>query len=115
VTAAPTFTNAGANDFTLAAGSSAINAGTNLGATYQFGIDPRTSFPWGTLNRNSQGSGWEIGAFVFVQQKFPGSADKAFGDGGMNLSPERSATSAEKRELVSGSRCRKQHDRGVTA
>jgi len=71
ITKAPAFTNAGSGDFTLAAGSSAIDAGTNLGATYQFGLDPHTSFPWGTLNQNSQGSGWEIGAFVFVQQTPP--------------------------------------------
>jgi hypothetical protein len=34
-------------------------------------LDPRTSFPWGTLNQDSLGSGWEIGAFVFVQQISP--------------------------------------------
>ena len=68
VSADPKFTKPGSGDFTLQSGSPAVDAGTNLGATYQFGLDPRTSFPWGTLNQNSQGSGWEIGAFVFVQQ-----------------------------------------------
>jgi hypothetical protein len=68
VSSDPKFTNSGSGDFTLQSGSPAIDAGTNLGTTYQFGLDPRTSFPWGTLNQNSQGSSWEIGAFVFVQQ-----------------------------------------------
>jgi len=68
---APTFTNASVGNFTLVSGSSAIDAGTNLGSTYQMSLDPRTSFPWGTLNQDSLGSGWEIGAFVFVQQISP--------------------------------------------
>jgi hypothetical protein len=64
----PKFINAAGGDFALQAGSPAIDAGTNLGSTYQWGLDPRTSFPWGALNQNTQGRGWEIGAFVFVQQ-----------------------------------------------
>jgi hypothetical protein len=64
----PKFTNAAAGNFTLQAGSPAIDAGTNLGAVYQMALDPRTTFPWGPLNQNSQGLGWEIGAFVFVHQ-----------------------------------------------
>jgi hypothetical protein len=68
---APTFANASVGNFTLVSGSSAIDAGTNLGSTYQMSLDPRTSFPWGTLKQDSQGSGWEIGAFVFVQQSSP--------------------------------------------
>jgi hypothetical protein len=70
---APTFTNAGADDFTLTSGSSAIDAGTNLGTTYQWGLSPSSSWPVSvsTLNQNSYGSGWEIGAFVFVQPISP--------------------------------------------
>jgi hypothetical protein len=70
---APTFTNAGADNFTLASGSSAIDAGTNLGTTYQWGLAPSSSWPASvsTLNQNSYGSGWEIGAFVFVQSISP--------------------------------------------
>lgn len=69
ITTAPTFTNAGSGDFTLASGSSAIKAGTNLGSSYQMGVKAGSSWPLSvsTLNQNSQGSGWDIGAFVFVQ------------------------------------------------
>lgn len=68
VNADPKFTNAGSADFSLQSSSPAIDAGTNLGTSYEYILDPRTSFPWGMLNQNSQGLGWEIGAFVFVQQ-----------------------------------------------
>jgi parallel beta-helix repeat protein len=73
ITTAPTFTNAGSGDFTLASGSSAIKAGTNLGSSYQMGLKTGSSWPSSvsTLNQNSQGSGWEIGAFVFVQHTAP--------------------------------------------
>jgi hypothetical protein len=66
---APKFSNAGAGNFTLASGSSAIDAGTNMGTTYQLGLAPSSSWPTSvsTLNQNNYGSGWEIGAFVFVQ------------------------------------------------
>lgn len=67
----PTLTNPGAANFTLQAGSSAIDVGTNLGSTFQMALDPRTSFPYGTVNQNSEGSGWEVGAFVFTQQATP--------------------------------------------
>jgi hypothetical protein len=64
----PSFTNTSANNFTLASGSPAIGAGTNLGSTYQMGLAPSSSWPSSvsTLNQNSYGFGWEIGAFVFV-------------------------------------------------
>jgi hypothetical protein len=70
---APTFTNAGADNFTLASGSSAIDAGTNLSTTYQWGLAPSSSWPASvsTLDQNSYGTGWEIGAFVFVQHLPP--------------------------------------------
>jgi hypothetical protein len=70
---APTFINAAANNFTLASGSSAIDVGANLGSTYQMGLAPSSSWPASvsTLNQNSYGSGWEIGAFVFVQPISP--------------------------------------------
>jgi hypothetical protein len=70
---APTFNNVGANNFTLASGSSAIASGTNRGSTYHMGLSSSSSWPSSvsTLNQNSDGSGWEIGAFVFVQHTSP--------------------------------------------
>ena len=67
---APTFTNASSDNFTVTSGSSAIDAGTNLGSTYQMGLAPLCSWPLGVAldNQNSYGTHWEIGAFVFVQQ-----------------------------------------------
>jgi len=62
----PQVANLSGFNFALQSTSPAINAGTNLGSTYQLGLDPRTSFPWGTVNQNSYGTGWEIGAFVFI-------------------------------------------------
>jgi hypothetical protein len=63
----PKLTNAGSRNFTLLAGSPAIDAGTNLGSTYQFALNPPSSWPSGVslLNQNNAGSGWEIGAYVF--------------------------------------------------
>jgi hypothetical protein len=61
----PKFTNPASNDFTLQSTSPAIDAGTNLGSPYNMGLDPRTSFPWSTLDQGIYGS-WEIGAFVYV-------------------------------------------------
>jgi parallel beta-helix repeat protein len=68
VTGNPAFTNAGTADFTLQLTSSAINAGGDLGATYKLGLDPRSSFPWSTVSRGGNGSGWDIGAFVYLSQ-----------------------------------------------
>jgi len=67
VTGDPKFNNAAGGNFTLEAGSPAIDAGANLGSPYQMGLNPQLTFPWNALNQNNQGSGWEIGAFVFVQ------------------------------------------------
>jgi hypothetical protein len=53
-------------DFRLQSISPAINAGLNLGIDHQNGIDPNnTTWPPSTLNQNSYGVGWEIGAFVY--------------------------------------------------
>lgn len=59
----PNFKNASAAEFSLLSGSPAIGKGTRLGAPYNVGLDPSTTFPWGTLNRTS----WDIGSFAMSQ------------------------------------------------
>jgi len=67
----PSLTNASplssTGSYALLAVSPAINAGVNLGATYQMALSPASSWPGGVtlLNQNSAGSGWEIGAYVY--------------------------------------------------
>jgi hypothetical protein len=54
-------------NYSLLAVSPAIDAGTNLGSTYQMALSPASSWPSGVsfLNQNSAGAGWEIGAYVY--------------------------------------------------
>ncbi len=54
-------------NYSLLASSPAIDAGVNLGTTYQMALSPASSWPSGValLNQNSAGSGWEIGAYVY--------------------------------------------------
>jgi hypothetical protein len=54
-------------NYALLAISPAINAGVNLGTTYQMALSPSSSWPAGVslLNQNSVGSGWEIGGYVY--------------------------------------------------
>jgi len=67
----PKLTNGAARNFSLVIGSPAIDAGTNLGATYQMALSPSSSWPSGVtlLNQNSFGAGWEMGAFVFLPNR----------------------------------------------
>jgi len=64
---APGFTNAGNDDYTLALGSAAIDAGADLTATYDDALDPDSTWPDGvaTLDQDLFGAGWDIGAFVY--------------------------------------------------
>ena len=71
VSADPQLNNLANGDYSLVSTSPAIDTGANLGSTYQLDLDPRTAYPWGTLNQNSYGTAWEIGAFVFVPQNRP--------------------------------------------
>ena len=71
LSADPALVNASAlsstGNYALLAVSPAIDAGVNLGSTYQMGLSPASSWPGGVslLNQNSSGSGWEIGAYVY--------------------------------------------------
>jgi hypothetical protein len=63
----PKFTNREIHDYTIRPESFAIDAGANLGEDFKDGLDPastdiRSGF---SLDQNANGSGWEIGAFVF--------------------------------------------------
>lgn len=61
----PRLKNAAGGDFTLTLGSPAMDAGANLGSPYNWALDPRTSFPWSTVDQNTFGS-WAIGPFVYL-------------------------------------------------
>ena len=67
----PSFVNASSisagGNYSPLAISPAINAGVNLGSTYQLELSPASAWPAGVLllNQNSAGSGWEIGAYVY--------------------------------------------------
>ena len=73
----PSLTNASplssTGNYALLAISPAINAGVNLGSTYQMALSPASSWPAGVslLNQNSAGSGWEIGAYVYPANAAP--------------------------------------------
>ena len=61
----PKLKNPIGGDFTLTAGSPAIDAGANLGSPYNWALDPRSSFPWSTVDQNTFSS-WVIGPFVYL-------------------------------------------------
>jgi len=88
----PLFTNASGNDFTLQSTSPAIDAGTNLGSTYQLGLSPSSTWPSGvlTLNQNSNGLGWEIGAYAYpvppVRSQGSPSSNVPYGTASVTLS-----------------------------
>ena len=68
VEAAPTFYNATAGQLWLTSGSPGIDAGLNLGSPYNIGLMPGSTWPNSVVtgDQNTYGSGWEIGAFVYV-------------------------------------------------
>ncbi|MHC4104938.1 MAG: right-handed parallel beta-helix repeat-containing protein [Planctomycetota bacterium] len=54
-------------DFALGSGSTAIDAGIDLGASYDDSLDPGyTVWPPSLLDQDLHGAGWEMGAFVFA-------------------------------------------------
>ena len=62
----PVFTTNG-SDFTLQSTSPCIDAGEDLGDTYDDGLDPDSTWPDGvtTLDQDLFGAGWDIGAYVY--------------------------------------------------
>jgi len=66
VTGDPKFVSAG-TDFSLQAGSSCIDAGVDLGATYINGLKNTSTWTTGIvlLSQASYGVGWEIGAYIY--------------------------------------------------
>jgi hypothetical protein len=67
VAGSPQFTDASSNDFTLRPTSPVIDAGTNLGPSYQFGLSPASTWPGNIIleSQDDNGSGWEMGAYVY--------------------------------------------------
>jgi hypothetical protein len=68
VQSAPTFANASAGQFWLTSGSPGIDAGLNLGSPYNMGLMAGSTWPNSVVigDQNAYGSGWEVGAFVYV-------------------------------------------------
>lgn len=77
----PKYTAPGSNDLTLQASSPCIDYGENLGSTFQMALDPSTTWTLKnpgivessvvTINQNSYGTGWEIGAYVYGYDPSP--------------------------------------------
>lgn len=63
----PDLTNPGGDDFTLSSDSPCIDAGVDLGSTYDTGIDAHSVWPASviTADQDNSGQGWEIGAYTF--------------------------------------------------
>jgi len=68
LTSDPQFANASTSDFSLRTGSPCIDAGTNLGETYQNAVGPGSTWPNSVLtcSQSLQGSSWEIGPYVYT-------------------------------------------------
>jgi parallel beta-helix repeat protein len=62
----PLFRSSANADFVLLNNSPAIDVGANLGPAYENSLSPDSFFPWVLSNQNGAGSGWEIGAFVYL-------------------------------------------------
>ncbi len=69
----PLFVSTSTNNFALAPSSPGIDAGLNLGSTYQYGLDPASAWPSNVIldNQNNYGLGWDIGAYVYTQTSLP--------------------------------------------
>ncbi len=69
----PLFTNAGSNDFTLQAGSPAIDVGVTVNSTYDDALHPNTVFvsSMNTVDQDLRGAGWELGAYIYPVPQAP--------------------------------------------
>lgn len=69
----PLFVSTSSNDFALQSSSPDIDAGLNLGSTYEYGLDPASTWPSNIIldNQNNYGSGWDIGAYEYTQTNAP--------------------------------------------
>jgi parallel beta-helix repeat protein len=69
----PLFISTSTDNFALQSSSPAIDAGLNLGSTYEYGLDPASTWPSSVIldNQNNYGSGWEMGAYVYTQTSTP--------------------------------------------
>ena len=69
----PLFVSTSTDNFALQSSSPAIDAGLNLGTTYEWGLDPASTWPSNIIldNQNNYGSGWEMGAYVYTQTSTP--------------------------------------------
>lgn len=65
----PQFTDTASKNFTLRAGSPAIDAGINLGNKFSNGLEVKTSWPSSVslVNHGSYGANWDLGAYVYTQ------------------------------------------------
>lgn len=75
------------DDFRLDSGAtSCIDAGTNLGPDHDDGLDPNdTTWPPSTLDQDSYGDGWEIGAFVYDAGESPAATVTIQGGGSRRM------------------------------
>jgi hypothetical protein len=63
----PLFVSTSTPNFSLQSASPAIDVGANLGSTYEDGLASWSTWPSNvvTLDQNTYGAGWEIGAYVY--------------------------------------------------
>jgi len=66
----PLFEDEANHDYSLTGSSPCKNAGTNLGSDYDDGLHYPSTWPSSitTLDQDSYGSAWEVGAYVYVGQ-----------------------------------------------
>lgn len=82
ISADPLLNNPEKGDFSLKAGSPAIDKGANQGTSYENALHPGSTWPDNvvTVNQNQNGRRWEIGAYGFIDNASPslGKKQKAF-------------------------------------